>query len=108
MVMLPPEFDLDELKRLAESNPAIQSMTWEAEMARSNVSMARSQFWPDFKLSFSFRQSTVMDPMLMRMTDTRLNRTDYSLEMRETRRNSWSVGFMVMLPQSPVLEFILR
>lgn len=93
-----PEFDLAELKRLSESNPAVQSMTWELEMARSNVSMAKSQFWPDFKLSFSFVQSTVMDPMLMKMVDTRLNRADYSLEMREAAKNSWKVGFMVMLP----------
>jgi outer membrane protein TolC len=95
---LVPNFDMAELQGKAQDNPAIQSMTWELEMARNNVSMARSQFWPDFKLSFSFVQSTVMDPMLMRMTDTRLNRTDYSLEMRETNRNSWKVGFMVMLP----------
>lgn len=93
-----PEFNLDELRRLSQNNPAIASMTWELEMARNNVSMARSQFWPDFKLSFSFVQSTVMDPMLMKMLDTRTGRADYSLDMRETNRNSWKVGFMVMLP----------
>jgi outer membrane protein TolC len=93
-----PEFDLAELRRLSQNNPAIQSMAWEVEMARSNVSMARAEFWPDFTLSFSFRQSTVMDPMLMKMMDTRTGRADYSLDMRETNRNSWSVGFMVMLP----------
>ena len=93
-----PEFDLEALRRLSQSNPAIQSMTWELEMARGNVSMAKAEFWPDFKLSFSFVQSTVMDPMLMKMLDTRTGRAGYSLEMRETNRNSWKVGFMVMLP----------
>jgi outer membrane protein TolC len=93
-----PEFDLTELRRLSQNNPAIQSMAWEVEMARNNVSMARAEFFPDFELSFSFVQSTVMDPMLMRMTDTRTGRSDYSLDMRETNRNSWKVGFMVMLP----------
>jgi outer membrane protein TolC len=95
---LVPDFDMAELQEKAQSNPAIQSMTWELEMARNNITMAKSQFWPDFTLSFSWVQSTVMDPMLMKMTDTRLNRTDYSLEMRETARNSWKLGFMVMLP----------
>jgi outer membrane protein TolC len=93
-----PEFDLAELQRLSQNNPAIQSMTWELDMARNNVSMAKSQFWPDFKVSFSFVQSTAMDPMLMKMVDTRLNRADYSLEMRETTNNSLKVDFMVMLP----------
>jgi outer membrane protein TolC len=93
-----PEFDLAELRGLLLDNPAIQSMTWEVEMARNNVSMAKAGFWPDFKLSFSFVQSKVMDPMLMKMVDTRTGRADYSLDMRETPRNSWKVGFMVMLP----------
>jgi outer membrane protein TolC len=110
-----PDFDLTELQRQSQSNPAIQSMNWELEMAKNNVSMAKSQFWPDFKLSFSWAQSTVMDPMLMPMPNmtgrldpdpsgmpsmpTMINGiNDYSLEMRETTRNSWKVGFMVMLP----------
>jgi outer membrane protein TolC len=93
-----PEFDLAELRRLSQNNPAIQSMAWEVEMARNNVSMAKAEYFPDFELSFSFVQSTVMDPMLMRMTDTRTGRSDYSLDMRESNRNSWKVGFMVMLP----------
>jgi outer membrane protein TolC len=93
-----PEFDLAELRRLSQNNPAIQSMTWEVEMARNNVSMARANFWPDFKLSFGFVQSTVMDPMLMKMVDTRTGRANYSLDMRETPRNSWKAGFMIMLP----------
>ena len=87
-----PEFDLAELRRLSQDNPAIQSMTWELAMARSNVSMAKAAFWPDFTVSFSFVQSTVMDPMLMEMMGS------YSLDMRETSKNSWKVGFMVMLP----------
>jgi outer membrane protein TolC len=93
-----PEFDLAELRRLSQDNPAIQSMAWEVEMARNNVSMARAGFWPDFIVSFGFVQSTVMDPMLMKMVDTRTGRADYSLAMREANRNSWNVGFMVMLP----------
>ncbi|MFP3040656.1 TolC family protein [Treponema primitia] len=95
---IPPDFEFTALQNTAQNSPAIASMTWELEMARNNVSMAKSQFWPDFKLNFSFVQSTVMDPMLMKMVDTRLNRADYSLEMREVNRNSWKVGFMVMLP----------
>jgi outer membrane protein TolC len=39
-----------------------------------------------------------MDPMLMKMVDTRTGGADYSLTMSEANRNSWKAGFMVMLP----------
>jgi outer membrane protein TolC len=111
----PPDFEFDTLQNTAQNSPAIRSMAWGVEMARNNVTMAKREFWPDFEVSFSFVRSTVMDPMLMSMPNmtgrldpdpsgmpmmpTMINGiNDYSLEMLETNRNSWKVGFMVMLP----------
>jgi outer membrane protein TolC len=102
----PPDFEFTALQNTAQNSPAVRSMIWGVEMARNNVTMAKSQFWPDFKLSFSFVRSTVMDPMLMSMPNMTAMAgmtmvhgvNDYSLEMSETNKNSWTVGFMVMLP----------
>jgi outer membrane protein TolC len=103
----PPDFEFTDLQNTAQNSPAVRSMVWGVEMARNNVTMARREFWPDFEVSFSFVRSTVMDPMLMSMPNMTAMTTgmemvhgvnDYSLEMSETRKNSWKVGFMVMLP----------
>ena len=86
------DFDIEELRRLAQNNPAVEGMTRELEMSRAKESLAKAAFWPDFKLNFSLVQSTVMDPMLMEMMG------GYSLDMRETAKTAWKAGVMVMFP----------
>lgn len=107
----PPDYDFSALREEARNSPAVRGMTWELEMARNNVSMAKSELWPDFKLSFGWARSKAMDPMLMPMENMNakahgplmaeypvMGVNDYSLEMREITNNSWNIGFMVMLP----------
>jgi outer membrane protein TolC len=70
-------------------------MAWGVEMARTNVSMAKREFWPDFKIDLGLTGTKtmgrveVLDSMGMGTgTYEMVNNTDYT----------WKVGFMAMLP----------
>jgi outer membrane protein TolC len=105
-----PELNAAELEEKAQGSPALQSMSWDVEMAKNKLFMAKSEFAPDFRIDFGWVRSTVMDPMLMSMPNMSASAmngmasypvhgvNDYSLEMAETTKKTWKIGFMVMIP----------
>jgi outer membrane protein TolC len=106
-----PELNAAELEEKAQISPALQSMSWDVEMAKNKLFMAKTELAPDFKIDFSWVRSKVMDPMLMSMSNMTASAmgpamaqypvhgvNDYSLEMAETTKKTWKIGFMVMIP----------
>ncbi|MDR2588216.1 MAG: TolC family protein [Spirochaetales bacterium] len=83
------DFNGEELQKNSEDSPALKSMAWEVEMARSGLSAARSLPWPDFKVSFSLLRTKNSDTggAMGGMGSSGMGTT-----------NSWKLGFMVMLP----------
>lgn len=75
----PPDFDLAELKKLANENkPSVIGMQKQVEMAQSGVTLAKKQQLPDYEFSLGYK--------------------DRKQSGMEAQSDTWSAEFMVMLP----------
>jgi outer membrane protein TolC len=91
----PPEYEFAALQEEAQNSPALRGMAWEVEMARNGLSMARREFWPDFKIDLGIVGTKTMGQV--GNTDS-MGMPTGTYSMTESTNYTWKVGLMVMLP----------